>query len=118
MRLQAGRVLGGDDALVGGLVGERRAVHEVTDRVDALQARTHRAVDLDETVLVELDAGLAEAEGLDVRSAPGGDDEVVDLGRLVAVGEGDAAVAGLDVLDERLREDLHALALEPALGEL
>ena len=38
-------------------------------------------------MVVELDAGLLEAEALDVGAAPGGDHEVVDLRRLVAVGE-------------------------------
>ena len=50
VRLEAGRVLDGDDALVGGLVGERRARDEVADRLDALGARAQRAVDLDQPV--------------------------------------------------------------------
>ena len=81
VRLQPGRVLDGDDALVGGLVGERRAVDEVADRVDALGRRAQRAVDLDQPAVVELDAGLVEPEALDVGPAAGGDHEPVDLGR-------------------------------------
>src|SRR4051812_16033554 len=66
-------VLDGDDALVGGLVGERGAAHEVADRVHALYAGAERAVDVDQAAVVELDAGLLEAEALDVGAAAGGD---------------------------------------------
>jgi hypothetical protein len=62
VRLHPGGVLDGDDALVGRLVGERGAAHEVADRVDALGARAERAVDVDEAAVVELDAGLLEPE--------------------------------------------------------
>ena len=64
-------------------------VHEVADRVDALDRGAQRAVDLDQPVVVELDAGLLEPEALDVGAAAGGDDEPVDLGLLVAEGEAD-----------------------------
>ena len=83
MRAEPGRVLDRDHALVGGLVRERRAVNEVADRVDALGARAHRAVDLDQPVVRELDAGGVEPERLDVRPAPGGDHEPVDLAGLM-----------------------------------
>ena len=63
VRLQPGDVLGGDDALVGGLVRERGAGDEVADRVDARARGAQRAVDLDEAALVELDARLGEARG-------------------------------------------------------
>ena len=53
-----------------------------------------RAVDLDQAVVVELDAGVLEPERLDVRPAARGDDQPVDLGLLVAVGEGDACRRG------------------------
>ena len=99
VRLHPGGVLDGDDALVGGLVGERGAGDEVADRVDALDRRAQRAVDGDQAAVVELDAGLVEPEALDVGPAAGGDHEPVGLGRLVAVLEGDLVVAGLDVLD-------------------
>src|SRR5829696_7736065 len=62
VRLQAGRVLDGDDALVGGLVGERRALDEVADRVDALCRGAQGTVDLDQAAVVELDAGPVEPE--------------------------------------------------------
>ena len=45
-RLQAGGVLRGDDALVGGLVRERGPGHEVADRVHVLARGLLRAVDL------------------------------------------------------------------------
>ena len=81
VRLQPGGVLDGDDALVGRLVGERGAGDEVADRVDALDRRAQRAVDVDQAAVVELDARLLEPEPLDVGPAAGGDDEVVGLGR-------------------------------------
>ena len=87
VRLHAGRVLDGDDALVGGLVGERGAAHDVADRVDVLLRRALAAVDVDQPAVVELDAGRVEAERLDVRAAAGGDHEPVGLALLVAVGE-------------------------------
>ena len=81
--------------------------------------RAQRAVDVDEAVVVELDARLVEPEALDVGRAAGGDHEPVDLARLAAVLEGARSVVGrLDVLDERRRVDLDALLLEAALGEL
>src|SRR6187200_2935511 len=58
VRLLAGGVLDGDDALVGGLVRERWAGDEVADRVDAVAARAQRAVDLDEPAVEPLDAGV------------------------------------------------------------
>ena len=118
VRLQAGGVLGGDDALVGGLVRERRAVHEVADRVDAGQRRAHRAVDRDVAVVGQRDARLLEAEPLDVGRAAGGDDEPVGARRLAGDGERDRVVAGLDVLDEDAGADLDPLLLEAALGDL
>ena len=117
MRAQPGGVLDGDHALVGGLVGQRRPGHQVADRVDAVDPRAHASVDLDQPALAQLDAGRVESEGGDVRPAPGGDDEPVDLAGLVAVAERDALVAGDDVLDERVGVDRHALALEPTLGD-
>jgi hypothetical protein len=118
VRLQAGRVLDGDDALVGGLVSQRGAVHQVADRPHALHARALRAVDGDEPRLVELDAGILEAEPLDVGPAAGGDDEPVGTVVLAAEGERAVVVVALDVLDEGAGVELDALLLEPALGEL
>ena len=43
-------------------MGERGAGDEVADRVDALDGRAQRAVDLDDAAVVELDAGLVEPE--------------------------------------------------------
>ena len=83
----AGGVLDRDHALIGRLVGERRAGHEVADRVDALGARAHRAVDLDQAALAELHARGVEPERLDVGAAPGGDHEPVGLARLIPIGE-------------------------------
>ena len=74
-----GGVLDGDHALVGGLVGQRGAVDDVPDRVDAGGAGPHRAVDLDQAVLGQLYAGGLQAERADVRRAPGGDDQPIGL---------------------------------------
>src|SRR5215218_452726 len=116
--LQPGGVLDGDHALVGGLVRERRAQDQVADRVDALRGGAQRAVDRDQAAVVELDAGLVEPERLDVGPAPGGDDEVVRLALLVAVGERDLVVVRLHVLDQRPRVDRHVLLGELAAGGL
>ena len=43
--LAPGDVLGGDDALVGGLVSERRTGDEVADRINAVARCAHRTVD-------------------------------------------------------------------------
>ena len=80
--LEPGGVLDGDDPLVGGLVGERRAGDEVADRVHALACDVRIAPStFDQALLVERDARLVEAQPLDVGPAAGGDDQVVDLGR-------------------------------------
>ena len=63
---------------------ERGTVDEVADRVDALDARAHRAVDLDQPALLELDAGLFEAQRADVGRATGGDHEPLDLAGVLA----------------------------------
>ena len=87
----AGGVLDGDDALVGGLVRERRAGDEVADRVDALAADVRSAPSTSIRPLSSsFDAGVVEAEALDVGAAAGGDDEPVGLALLAAVGERDA----------------------------
>ena len=79
--LGAGGVLDRDDALLGGLVGERLGVDQVADRVDLRVRGAAVLVDLDLAVLLQLDPGLLEAEALDVGAAAAGDAEVVDLGR-------------------------------------
>ena len=113
------RVLGGDDALVGRLVGERGAGDEVADRVDVRRRYVRSAPSTAMSPRSSsLTPGGVEPERLDVGAAARGDHEPVDLGRLVAVGERHAAVGALDVLDERARVDLHALLLQPALDEL
>src|SRR3954466_8247356 len=118
VRLHPGGVLDGDDALVGRLVGERGAAYEVADRIDALDVRAERAVDVDHAAVVELDARLLEPEALDVGAAAGGDHEPVDLSGLVAVLEADLVVAGLDVLDLGTGVDVDALLAQPAPDDL
>ena len=100
-------------------MGQRRPVHEVADRVDALHVGAHRAVDLDQPVLGELDAGGVQAQRLDVGAAAGGDDQPVHLARLVAVGER-ARCASADSMSVTsvLVWTVDALPLEAALGEL
>src|SRR4051812_12500426 len=82
VRLEARRVLDGDDPLVGGLVGQGRTGDEVADGPHAVGARAQRAIHVDEPALAGLDAGLVEPEALDVGSAPCGDDEPVGLAGL------------------------------------
>jgi hypothetical protein len=60
-------VLDGDHALVGGLVRERGARHQVADRVHVLRRRPQPLVDRHETALVGLHARLVEPELLGVR---------------------------------------------------
>ena len=60
-------------------MGERGAGDDVADGVDPVGAGAQRAVDLDEALLVALDARLVEPERLDVGTAAGGDDEPVGL---------------------------------------
>ena len=118
MGLEAGRILGGDDPLVGGLVRERGTGHEVADRVDAGKRRAQRAVDGDQAAVGEGDAGLLDAEVLDVRCAARGDHEPLGPLRLAGDGEGDAVAGRGDVLDEDAGTDRDALLLEAALGDL
>src|SRR6185312_15127667 len=70
-------VLGGDDALVGGLVRERRAGDDVADRPNPSRRRAQRAVNDEQPSAVDLHAGIVEAETLDVGPAAGGNDQVV-----------------------------------------
>ena len=73
---------------------ERGSGDEIPDRVDPRRGGAQRPVHLHEATLVELDAGGGEAEPVHVRSTPGGDHEVVDLGRLRRrIGEAHAPLA-------------------------
>src|SRR6201996_371627 len=110
--LDPGELLGGDDTLLLGLVGEGLFVDQVADREDLRVGRLAVAVDLDLAPLAELDPGRGEVQRLGVGTAPAGDAEVVDLGRLVAVGELDTALAHLDVLHRPPGRDLDAFFLE------
>ena len=99
-------------------MGERGAGHQVADRVDALGGRPQRAVDLDQPVVTELDAGLLEPEALDVGAAAGRDHQPVDLGRVVAERQRHLVVGALDVLHLRAGVDRDVLLAEPARGDL
>ena len=66
------------DALVLGLVREHRRAGHVADRIDALRGRLEPVGDLDEATLGELDARLLGTDGLDVRRASGGDEDVAE----------------------------------------
>src|SRR5581483_8451779 len=72
-------VLHRHDALLGGLVGQRGAGHQVADGVHTGAAGALGAVDLDQSLLVELDARRVQAQALDVGPAAGGDRQVVGL---------------------------------------
>ena len=119
MGLQAGGVLDGDDALVGRLVRERRAVHEVADRPDAVGRGAHALVDLDHAALADLHAGLVEAEPLDVGRAAGGDAQVVEALRAVAPVELDRVLADAFTFSTaRAGHDLHVLLAELGRDDL
>ena len=111
MGVHPGSVLHRDHALVGSLVGERRADrHEVADRVHALQRGAHRAVHLHLAGLVaHLDAGLLETEPLHIRPAPGSDAQVVELLGVAAEGQLHAVLLRLRALDVRAGDDLYVL---------
>ena len=113
-----GGVLDSDDPLVGRLVGERRSVDEVADRVDALGGRAHRPVDLDQARGASFHAGGVESESVHVWAATGGDHQPLGLTRVVAVGVATDRLHRLDVLDECGRVDRDALALEAAVDHL
>src|SRR6476620_2257024 len=110
--LDAGRGLDRDDALLGGLVGERLLVDQVADREDLRVRRPLALVDLD------FAAALLQDQPLGVGTAATGDAEVIDLGAVVAVGELDAGVASFDVLHRRPGRDLDPLFLEDAFDDL
>src|SRR5262249_4055736 len=112
--LHPGCVLDCDDALIRGLVCERRSGYQITDRVDAVGGGVHRAVDLDQTAVLELHACGLEPEAFEVGPGAGGDPEPVDLALTGAKGELDARFAGLDLLDGSAGVDRHALLLEPS----
>ena len=96
-------------------MGERLGVDQVADRVDLRVRGPLVLVDLDLAVVLQLDPGLGQAQALDVGRAAAGDAEVVDLGRLAAVGELDRVLARLDVLDRRPGGDRDVLLLEGSL---
>ena len=79
---QAGGVLDGDDALVGGLVRERRAGDEVADRVEPCALVRSAPSTSIRPSSSSLTPASVEAEALDVGAAAGGDDEPVGLALL------------------------------------
>ena len=88
---QARDIFGDRDALVLGLVGEHRAGNDVADRPDAGDRGAEIVVGLDLAALVDLKAGLVEAEPVGVGPAADRDQHAIGLDRL-----GRAAVGGLD----------------------
>src|SRR5690606_37097706 len=84
--------LGRDDALRLRDVREHELRGDVADRVDVLDVGAHDVVDRDGAALGELDAGVLEAEALDVGGEADGHEHLVDdeLARLVVL---DALVA-------------------------
>src|SRR5207248_4332434 len=62
VRLLPGRVLYGDDALIGRLVRERGPGHQIADRIDPLARGALGAVDAYQAPLVELDARVGQPE--------------------------------------------------------
>ncbi len=64
-------------------VRERGRVDHVADGEDAVDAGAHLAVDDDEAAVVDLDAGLLEADPAAERRAPDRDDDLVDHDRVL-----------------------------------
>ena len=117
VRLHAGGVLDGDDALVGGLVGERGAGREVAYRVDPVGGGLLAAVDLELAALAELEPDRGEVQRVDVGAAAAGDRQVVDLEVLIAGLQLDRVRPPLDALDLRPGQHLNPLLLEGALDD-
>ena len=82
--LPAGQIVANDAKVVFGYVGEQRAAGAFAERPDVRRARLQPLVDLDETAIVQLDAGLVEPDAGGVRNAPGRDEDVAALDRLFA----------------------------------
>lgn len=79
--------------VVTGSVGEHRAAAQVPDDPDVVGGGVKAVVDRDETVEVEVEAEVLDAEPVAVRDAPGGDEEVAARER-AAVGAVDLDVPG------------------------
>ncbi len=100
-------------------MGEGAAAVAVAERPHALGARPQLVVDLDEAVVVGLDAGGLQPEIVGVGHAPDAEQEVRagDLGRRAAArgGEADAPVRVGDRVVRRGGDDPDSLALEDLL---
>ena len=75
----AGDVLGGGHAFMDGGVRELVATDQVADGVDALDTGAHPFVDLDETLLAELEPDVRQTDAVAARRPADGDQELVDL---------------------------------------
>ena len=73
----AGDPFGDGDAVLLGLVREHRAGDDIADGPDAGRGGAEVVVDLDALLVVELHAGLVEAEAVGERPAADGDEHLV-----------------------------------------
>src|SRR5690606_15944328 len=107
----AERVPDGDAALHGGDGGEHEHAGAVAGRVDAGRGRTRDLVDLDESVVVELDSGFFQADAAGVGDHADGHQGVGAFGG-AAVFEGDHHAVGgaFDGGGAAAAHDVHAAA--------
>ena len=97
----AGDVLGGDDALLHGDVGEHQLPGDVADGVDARDVRPHVVVDGDEAALRSRRPPPSRFEPLGVRDEADGDEHGIGFERLLAVFALETATVAVVALDRR-----------------
>ena len=117
-RVEAGDVLGHEDALLEAAVGQLQPGHDVADGVHAVEVGAAPLVGEHEAAL-HGDALLVVAEPVGRRAAPDGDQEQLGLDHVAALdGDGDAVVGDLDALERRAGADLDLALLEGPLERL
>ena len=117
-RVEAGDVLGDEDALLEAAVRQLQAGHDVADGVDALDVGAAALVGEHEAA-VHLDALLGVAQAVGGRAAADGDEQHLGLDDVAALdGDGDAGVGGLDALERRAGEEVDLALAERPLERL
>ena len=117
-RLEAGDLLGDEDALLEAAVGELETGHDVADGVDALDVGAAALVGEHEAAL-HLDALLGIAEAVGGRPAADRDEQHLGLDHVTALdGDGDAGVGRLDALERRAGQEGDPALAEGALERL
>ncbi len=124
LALLAVQLLGQNHAFLDGLVRQHGAADDVAHGVDAFGAGLVMRVGLDEAALVELHAGNVAAQVLGVGAAADGDDQLVEVDRLLLavllVFDGDVLLAGLGAQHLGAELDVQSLLgqlAQPFLGD-